>query len=448
MKIIETDVCVIGAGAGGTGCVYRLIKNGIKTVVVDKNSDFGGTAVFSGVDGWEPGVTLDGIHSLLKDDLQSQSDACQIIEIVPNCNLFNPDNDYNWENHSDDYPWGLSLPTGKTYEDTLKRCRFLRGDSSLKRFQFEPEAMSRAINNVLSDYKSNLTEYFGYTFTDCTTDCGKINTVTISNGEEEVKIVAKYFVDASGDIVLARKAGCAHAFGTEDSSAYGEPSAPQKSENVNAVTYVFRVSPTDDKNHIDEIPEEYRDVDIRSWKETRMKSVISCFSLNANGEISINMLPTMEGGEYFALGEKADLIGHARVYAYWEYLQKEKNMQGYKLKCIYDAGIRESYRLIGKYVLRETDIRQGLKKQPKVGKTIAIADHALDVHGDDGMCRELELPYEIPLECTMTNEYDNLFVACRGASFSHIALATVRLTRTMLSLGEGVGEYISELLTK
>ena len=26
MKVIKTDVCVIGAGAGGTGCVYRLIK--------------------------------------------------------------------------------------------------------------------------------------------------------------------------------------------------------------------------------------------------------------------------------------------------------------------------------------------------------------------------------------------------------------------------------------
>ena len=70
MKSIKTDVCVIGAGAGGTGCVYRLIKNGVKTVVVDKHPDFGGTAVFSGVDGWEPGVSLDGIHTLLKDEIK------------------------------------------------------------------------------------------------------------------------------------------------------------------------------------------------------------------------------------------------------------------------------------------------------------------------------------------------------------------------------------------
>ena len=42
-------------------------------------------------------------------------------------------------------------------------------------------------------------------------------------------------------------------------------------------------------------------------------------------------------------------------------------------------------------------------------------------------------------------EFDNLFAACRGASFTHIAASSARLTRTMLSLGEGVGEYISEL---
>ena len=30
---IKTQVCILGAGSGGTGCTYRLIKNGIKTVI-------------------------------------------------------------------------------------------------------------------------------------------------------------------------------------------------------------------------------------------------------------------------------------------------------------------------------------------------------------------------------------------------------------------------------
>lgn len=447
MKSVKTEVCVIGAGAGGTGCVYRLIKNGIKTVVVDKNPDFGGTAVFCGVDGWEPGVSLDGIHTMLKEELERMEKACHVVERVPNINLFCPENGLNWEN--DDFsprPWGLSIPTGKSYEDTMKRCTFLRGNGSMKRFQFEPERMRKAVSKVMSPYQDNLTAYFGYSFVDCTAEDGRITSVTVSNGTDTVKIEAEYFVDSSGDIVLARKAGCAYAFGSEGKGRYNEPCATEESLSVNAVTYVFRIGQTEDKNHIDCIPEEYMKVDIDAWKAEKMRNVISCFCMYPNGDINVNMLPTMEGKEYFDLGGNADITGRARVYAYWNYLQREKGMQGYTLVHIFDAGVRESYRLIGKYVLTENDVRAGMTKQPKIGRTVAIADHALDVHGSGGMCRELALPYEIPIECTMTNEYDNLFVACRGASFSHIASASVRLTRTMLSLGEGVGEYISELI--
>ena len=120
-----------------------------------------------------------------------------------------------------------------------------------------------------------------------------------------------------------------------------------------------------------------------------------------------------------------------------------KGMKGFTLKHIYDVGIREGYRLVGKYVLREQDLRRGTLEFESE-KIVAIADHALDVHGESGMCKELERPYNIPIECAMTKELDNLLVACRGASFSHIAASSARLTRTMISMGEGVGEYISE----
>jgi hypothetical protein len=119
-------------------------------------------------------------------------------------------------------------------------------------------------------------------------------------------------------------------------------------------------------------------------------------------------------------------------------------MQGYKLVHIYDAGVRESYRLIGKYVLKEQDLRAGKPTELQTKRVVAIADHAMDIHGEGAMCNELDRPYEIPIECAMTNEFDNLFVCCRGSSFSHIAASSVRLTRTLLSMGEGVGEYIAE----
>ena len=447
-KIIKTKVCIIGAGSGGIGCTYRLIKNGVDTVVVDRNPDFGGTAVFAGVDGWEPGVSLDGIHRLLYEEMASTEKGCHVVEVVPNGNFADPSVGRSWDKHSfQKYPFGFSMPMGGKYEDTMKRCTSLRGEKGpYVRLQFEPKCMTSAVNNVLSPYKDKLTTLFSHSFKSCKTEDGRIVSVTVSGKEGDTEILADVFVDASGDIVLARSAGCETAFGTEGFDVYGEPSADESSDNVNGVTYVFRIGKTADADHIDEIPEEYRSVDISEWKEAYLPKSISCFVMYPNGDINVNMLPTMQGKEYFELGEDADRVGTARVYAYFDYLQRERGLRGYTLKCIYGAGIREGFRLVGKYVLREQDVRSGMSRQPKIGRTVAIADHALDIHGKNGMCKELTEPYEIPIECTMAKEYDNLFVACRGASFSHIASSSVRLSRTMLSLGEGVGEYISEQL--
>lgn len=447
MKTIRTKVFVLGAGAGGIGCVYSLIKNGIPAVVADKNTDFGGTMVFGGVDGWEPGVSLDGIHTLLAKELSDMPYGGHVTEGVPNCNLFMPENGWNWGNHSfSKYPWGLCMPTGKSYEETLGRCTSIRGkDGTMKRFQFDGRFMPQAVRNVFSPYADKLTALFGYCFEECETKDGRIVSVTVRCGDERIRITADFFVDCSADIVLARAAGCEYTFGSEGKDAYNEPCAGEKSDNVNAVSYVFRVTPKKGgEKGIDEIPKEYNISDIDEWKAERMKKTVTFMCKYPNGDLSLNMLPTMEGREYFALGEKADLIGKARVYAYWQYLQIEKGLDGYEMSEIYSAGIRESYRLVGKYVLTESDVRSG-KPQIETKKVAAIADHALDVHGEGGMCRELEKPYEIPIECCMAKEVDNLYVACRGASFSHIASASTRLSRTMLSLGESVGEYIGEM---
>ena len=445
MMTIKTQVCVIGAGAGGTGCTYRLIKNGIKTVVVDNNPDFGGTMVFSGVDGWEPGVSLDGMHLLLKDELEKMNGG-HTIGGVPNFNIFDSSAGNDWKYHSlEKYPMYYLMNKGESYENTLARCKLLNANG-WGRYQFDPDCMIEAIHNVTEPYRENLTSLFGYRYKSCTKCAGRINSVIVSQDDIDVEIVADYFVDATGDIVLARNAGCDYAIGAEGKDEYHEPSAGKKSDVINGVSYVFRISKSADPEHIDAVPEDVCDIDISDWISERMKKVLCYCAQYPNGDINMNMLPTMEGKEYFSFGDHADIIGKARVWAYWNYLQKEKKMKGWYIKKIYDAGIREGYRLKGKYVLTEQDLREGVLKQPKIGRTIAIGDHAMDVHGEGSLDKELDIPYEIPLECTMTKEVDNLFVACRGASFSHLAASSARLTRTMLSLGEGVGEYIAECI--
>ena len=192
---IRTQVCVVGAGAGGTGSVYRLIKNGIQTVVIDKYPYFGGTSVFCGVDGWEPGVSLDGIHTLLKQELEQIENACHAVTVVPNSNFFDSTIGNDWNTHSlAERPWGYSIPIGHSYEDTLKCCPLFRGaDGPLVRFQFEPEHMKEAVRRVLQPYEAHLTTLFNTEYRSCVTENGKVTSITVSGADGQTEIIADYF---------------------------------------------------------------------------------------------------------------------------------------------------------------------------------------------------------------------------------------------------------------
>ncbi len=90
-------------------------------------------------------------------------------------------------------------------------------------------------------------------------------------------------------------------------------------------------------------------------------------------------------------------------------------------------------------MLTENDVRAGVKGQthPDI---IAITDHAVDVHGRKGRLYEVSNgPYGIPYRCLLPRGVRNLFIASRAASFSHIAAASCRLCRTMMTLGQAAG---------
>jgi hypothetical protein len=73
---------------------------------------------------------------------------------------------------------------------------------------------------------------------------------------------------------------------------------------------------------------------------------------------------------------------------------------------------------------------------------VAIADHARDTHGADtgrAGTGELSQPYGVPFASLLPMEFDNLAVACRGASFSSVAASSCRLSRTMMQLGQAAG---------
>ncbi len=102
-------------------------------------------------------------------------------------------------------------------------------------------------------------------------------------------------------------------------------------------------------------------------------------------------------------------------------------------------GVRETRRILGDYVLSELDCRSGVKNQ-KHADIIAITDHAVDIHGRKGRLYEVPNgPYGVPYRCLLPRGVENLYIASRAASFSHIAASSCRLCRTMMTLGQAAG---------
>ena len=425
MKHITACAAVLGAGSAGFAAAYTLASAGVSTVLIDKNPGPGGTSVWAGVNCWEPGVASGRVHALLAEKLLAIPGAAAVCKTVPNGELLLPGSGINDFSR---FPWGLSvLDPDARYEDTLFRCRSLSGGdpSKWRRFQFEPAAMERVMLE-LTDLPC-LTALYGAAFTGCATDGRRITSITVRK-DEDILISADWFIDASGDILLARAAHCETRVGAESKSEYGESGAPESADEnrVNGASVVFRLRKAEDGH-----------TDIYGGPVPPPVRTVSCFNFYPNGDINVNMLPTLPGGEFLrrkdAFEYGKELV---RSYVYW--LQTEKGLSGYALGHIFPmAGLRESYRLVGRRVLTEQDIRGGVIP----ADSVALADHALDSHGEDG-CKEIERPYGIPADCLRPKEYENLLVACRGASFTHIAASSARLSRTMLSLGEGAAEMI------
>ena len=318
MEHIKTQAVVCGGGSGGFAAAYTLVKGGINVILIEKNKGIGGTSVFAGVNCWEPGVASGKVHRELFSALSKIPDAAAVSKTVPNSRLFIPDSDIT---DFSCYPWGLSVKDAHAdYSDTLKRCISLTGGKSenYRRFQFEPKAMADTMMSLLKKYNAHV--FCETEFISSVQSQDRITDIIVSQREREIKISADYFIDATGDIALARDAGCDVTIGTEAKEEYGEPSASKNDPtDINGVSYVFRVTKTDDPSYKDRFPE----------SEPYPQNTVSCFNLYPNGDINVNMLPTVKGSDYIKLKDSADEVCRSLVYSYWNRLHIDYGMTGY-----------------------------------------------------------------------------------------------------------------------
>ena len=107
-------------------------------------------------------------------------------------------------------------------------------------------------------------------------------------------------------------------------------------------------------------------------------------------------------------------------------------------------GRRESRRFIGDYILTQEDCITGRT----FDDAISYAGWAIDIHHPDGIYSGKEGPLycgkrvnlpKIPFRCLYSKNIDNLLFAGRNISVTHVALGTVRVQNTIVTLGQAAG---------
>src|SRR5580692_67485 len=104
------------------------------------------------------------------------------------------------------------------------------------------------------------------------------------------------------------------------------------------------------------------------------------------------------------------------------------------------VGIRESRRIVGRYTLTRDDVLEARRFDDAVARSA----YPIDVHNPSGsgtVTKRLApgKSYEIPFRCLVPVNREQLLVAGRCISTTHEALASVRLTPTVMTLGQAAG---------
>ena len=249
-----------------------------------------------------------------------------------------------------------------------------------------------------------------------------------------------WFVDCTGDGNLGFAAGADFRMGREAKSETNEPDAPEKADMITMGASVQWYAGKADGDAA---------FPVRPWMLKTINEQNCSPHLRGDWWWEAGL-----GRDQIAEGEYIRDYGLLVAFSNWAFVKngysKKAEFADKELKWVaYNAGRRESRRLLGDFILDQSHLR---KKDFQPDGTCATT-WTIDLHlpktaeeskfeGEPYQSNSLNekiWPYPVPYRCLYSRNVPNLFMAGRDISVTHIALGTTRLMRTHGMMGEVVG---------
>ena len=294
---------------------------------------------------------------------------------------------------------------------------------------------------AIIEAEENITLFLNYHATEVYTDNGSISSIVAKHIEcsREILLEAPLFADCTGDGCIGYLAGAEYAMGRESREQYNEPTAPLKGDSMTMGASVQWYS--EESQGSESFPFFRYGIDINAKNAEKVTMGEWTWETGMN----YNQITDFERIRDYGL---------MVVFSNWSYLKNgyiETNLyRNRRLGWVaYVAGKRESRRLMGDLVLTENDLVNGVSYPDGS----AIASWTIDLHYPDpdnsrhfpgeefkSIAKHIPIhPYAIPYRCLYSRNIDNLFMAGRNISVTHVALGSVRVMRTTGIMGEVVG---------
>ncbi len=397
-KSIKTDLCVIGGGLAGTICAISAARKGAKVVLIQDRPVLGGNSS-SEIRMWVRGAKGEcnretGILAELEEENIYRNPT-----LAPTL----------WD----------SVLYGKVKAE--KNITLLLNASVLS-----AESENDEIKSVTA---WQLTTYSYYA------------------------VEAKYFVDCSGDGILAFLTNAEYRIGREAQSEYNEKIGPEISDSKTmGMSMLLQARETDHK--VDFIPPDWANV----YETDEDFAIIpylagqhSTFRDHKIGTSGCNLWWMELGGDGEAIANTEETRDELIkvVFGIWDHIKNrgDHGCENWELEWVgFLPGKRESVRYIGDYVLTQNDIEEN-KHFPDA---VAYGGWPMDDHNPLGMKANKKTdapskmypapsPYEIPYRCLYSRNIKNLFFAGRDISATHGAMSSTRVMATCSLLGQAVG---------
>lgn len=408
----EYDTVVVGGGTSGSSAAISASNEGNKVLIIEKSIFLGGSSV----------------NALVNPVMES---------FVP---------------HNDNF---------YLIEEELKKLDSTTRDGITEYLYSTPENKSYVLEKL---FKGDI--LYDATLVDVIVHEKKINYVIVTTVEGIGAVKSKQFIDATGDAILSRLAGVKTNSGdSEGNNQMSSLRFEMGGIDINKFRdYVLNLN----ENFSKLVTGDFFEAAMVKGKGFKLEPLFiqgvekgllkeedliyfQCFSIpDAKGCMTFNCphLEIMKKNTNSLIRSKAILYGKEKIQRLIKFLKEM--MPGfensYLIRIANSLGIRESYRIVGKYTLVEEDYINRRKFEDSVAK----ADWYIDVHSSKGLVHMEKYKkgeyYDIPYRCLINDVVDNMVTIGRCISTTFLVQASIRVQATLIDMGDSVGKICAKAL--